>query len=108
VEVAAGAGWVLEGRPGDTLFVYLVSGSAAFEPGGRLVADHQAVLFEPGDALYVEAGAGDLRSLLLTAPPLDEARGLGRSHRHEHPGRAEPGLPELDEGSFIRVGEARE
>jgi len=108
VEVAAGAGWVLEGQPEDTLFVYLVSGSAAFEPGGRPVADHQAVLFEPGDALYVEAGAGDLRFLLLTAPPLDEPVAWGGPIVMNTRDELNQAFRELDEGTFIRVGEARE
>ncbi|MFU8825954.1 MAG: pirin family protein [Brevefilum sp.] len=73
VEAQAGAAWTLETEPGSTVFVYLLAGSARFDPQSeRLIPEKTVVLFDEGDQFWMQAGDEGARMLLLNAQPLRE------------------------------------
>lgn len=78
VEVEAGAEWSLETEPGFTLFIYILTGEALFEPGlegqssEKLIPEKSVVLFDEGEQFWVQAGNNGTRFLLWSAPPLNE------------------------------------
>lgn len=72
VSINAQETWEYRSDPEATLFVYLVKGSTSFDDGGKFIEDHQAVLFNPGEMLRVQAGADGTRFLLLEARPINE------------------------------------
>ncbi|MEZ7196497.1 pirin family protein [Pseudodesulfovibrio karagichevae] len=57
-------------RPGHTVFVYVIGGSAEID--GKTVADRDLVLFNDGSQLLVQAGDGGVRFLLVSGAPLRE------------------------------------
>lgn len=62
----------------QTLFVYLFSGHAVFDPNlstehaENLIAEKQAILFGQGEQFWVQAADQDLRFILMAARPLHE------------------------------------
>ena len=70
--------WIYESDPAKTLFIYAFYGDAVYSPKqdpnnpDDLTKAKQALLFGPGDRLYVRAGAGGIRFILLEALPLRE------------------------------------
>ena len=58
--------------PEHTVFAYIIEGSATPSPGEAPLGDRELVLFEPGDAVRVEAGAAGCRFLLIAGKPLKE------------------------------------
>ncbi|OIQ50101.1 Quercetin 2,3-dioxygenase [Pseudodesulfovibrio hydrargyri] len=57
-------------RPGHTVFVYVIGGSAEID--GVTVADRDLVLFNDGSQLLVQAGEPGVRFLLVSGAPLRE------------------------------------
>jgi hypothetical protein len=108
VELAAGCEWSLVNDPDETLFIYIFSGQAVFDheksidrPGDPTGAK-QAVLFGPGERLWVKAGPNGIRFILLSGKPLKEAITWGGPivmNTREELSRA---FQELDAGTFIK------
>jgi redox-sensitive bicupin YhaK (pirin superfamily) len=73
VESKPGAEWSLETDPDTTLFVYILAGSAKFNPNSdEYLSEKNVVLFDQGDKFWVKAGDDHLRLLLLCGQPLGE------------------------------------
>lgn len=73
VEAQAGATWSLATDPKTTLFVYILAGSASFDPQNvQVISEKNIVLFNEGDQLRMWAGDEGARMLLLNASPLGE------------------------------------
>lgn len=73
VEVEGGAEWSLETDSNATLFIYIVAGSASFDPDEDVtVPEKSVVLFNPGEQFWMRAGEGGVRILLFSAQPLGE------------------------------------
>lgn len=63
--------WQLKTEPVETLFIYIISGSAMLNDG-KTYDNHRALLFNTGKYFRVKAVNEDLRFLLFMAPPLKE------------------------------------
>lgn len=78
VELAPGGEWSFMSEPDHTLFIYIFSGQAVFDPKedaanpNDLIDEKQAVLFGEGDEFWVKAGKEGIRFILLCAKPLRE------------------------------------
>ena len=78
VELSANQEWSFTNDPENTLFIYIFSGKAIFDPDRSidhaqdLIDEKQAVLFGQGEKLWIKAGEQDVRFILLSAKPLNE------------------------------------
>ncbi len=73
VTVRPGGTFSLETDPDDTVFIYIITGTAFPETGaGETLTSRQAVLFDRGDKLQVKAGEETLQFLLFSGKPLNE------------------------------------
>ena len=91
ISLAAGKELVLETKPDETVFVFLIQGGARI--GNQAVSEKTAVLFGAGDTVAVSAlPDGDLRFIFFSGKPLGRADRLGRPDRHEHRGGAYAGV----------------
>ncbi|MCI2063001.1 MAG: pirin family protein [Eubacteriaceae bacterium] len=102
VEMEPGSSWDYESEAGSTLFVYVVTGSAAFEPDGEVRNAKQALLFGEGRCISVSAGSGGVRFLLLSAQPLHEPVAWGGPIVMNTEDELNEAFRELDDGTFIR------
>jgi redox-sensitive bicupin YhaK (pirin superfamily) len=92
----------MESDPAETLFVYIVEGSAAFGAEGRTVARKTAVLFGEGDEFYLKAGGEGIRMVLASAPPLRETVAWGGPIVMNSRDELYDAFDELDQGTFIK------
>lgn len=109
VEISPNGSWEFTGVPSDTLFVYLVLGSASFpteQTPGQLLAAKHAVLFDAGDVLSVKAGGEGVRMLLLSAPALHEPVAWGGPVVMNTEEELRQAFAELEDGTFLREGSA--
>ena len=78
VSLPARQEWSYNIDPEQTLFVYLFSVHAVFDPNlstehaENLIAEKQAILFGQGEQFWVLAADQDLRFILMAARPLHE------------------------------------
>ncbi len=78
VELPANQEWHFIDDPENTLFIYIFTGKAIFDPDKSivnpqdLVDGKQAVLFSHGDKFRIKAADEDVRFILLSAKPLKE------------------------------------
>jgi redox-sensitive bicupin YhaK (pirin superfamily) len=78
VELPPNREWSYLTEPDNTLFIYIFSGKAIFDPEKStdsprdLIDEKQAVLFGRGEKFWVKAAGEDLRFILLSANPLKE------------------------------------
>ncbi|NLY71754.1 MAG: hypothetical protein GX076_08795 [Clostridiales bacterium] len=74
VELFAGQEWSFTDDPENTLFIYIFSGKANFDPEDpdELIEERQAVLFGKGEKLWVKAVGQDMRFILLSGKALKE------------------------------------
>ena len=106
VALQAGQAWSLDGDPDETLFVYLFSGRASFDPNdpGQVVDEKQAVLFDAGERFWVRAAGQDLRFILLSAPPLHEPIAWGGPIVMNTKAELDQAFRDLDNGTFLKQG----
>lgn len=104
VSVEPEAVWEYTGDEAATLFVYLVRGSAAFEPEGNrtFVEDHRAVLFSRGKKLHVRAGDTGIRLLLFEARPLREPVAWGGPIVMNTDEELRLAFAEIEQGTFVK------
>ncbi len=103
VELAPGARWQLATSAGDTLFVYILQGSAGF--GDTLdtpVPYRHAVLFGDGDALAAQAGPEGARFVLMSGKPLKEPIAWGGPIVMNTDEELRTAFRELRENTFIK------
>jgi len=103
IEVQAGQVWQLDTVPNTTLFVYILSGSAGFDPAiDQQIDEKSVVLFDEGERLWVRAGAAGVRLLLLNAPRLDEPIAWGGPIVMNTREELNQAFSELRENTFIK------
>ena len=95
--------WQLDTVPNKTLFVYILSGSAGFDPAiDQQIDEKSVVLFDEGERLWVRAGAAGVRLLLLNAPRLDEPIAWGGPIVMNTREELNQAFSELRENTFIK------
>lgn len=103
VEIKAGKKWTIETNYEDTVFVYIISGSACFDLNSNdYIAEKHAVLFNYGDELIIQAGESDLRLLYLSSKPLKEPIAWGGPIVMNTDEELNQAWQELDAGTFIK------
>lgn len=108
VELAAGSEWSFDNDPQDTLFIYIFSGQAIFDPAkdvtksNDLITDKQAVLFSAGDRFWVKAGNDGIRFILLSGQPLREPIAWGGPIVMNTEAELNRAFEELDNNTFIK------
>ncbi|MFO7697126.1 MAG: pirin family protein [Anaerolineae bacterium] len=108
VSLAAGSEWSLANDPDETLFIYIFGGQAIFDPDGSIdgpgdpIDARQAVLFGPGEKLWVKAGSGGIRFILLSGKPLKEPIAWGGPIVMNTRAELQLAFQELDSGKFIK------
>ena len=96
--VSAGAQVRLPWRKDFNSLAYVLAGSGTVGAEKRPIRMGQLAVFGAGDAITFAAGPkGDMDVLLLGGEPIGEPVGV-RAVRHEHPGRAGPGVRGLPGG----------
>ena len=103
VRVEAGREFLAPVDPENTVFAYIMHGSAEFgSPGSGMLADRQAVLMDAGDQVRALAGNDGARFLLLSGRPLREPIAWGGPIVMNTQAELEQAFAELDNGTFIR------
>lgn len=103
VSLKAGGLFTFPTDPGDTLFIYIIRGSAVLEAdAGRVVEPRRAVLFTGGDELRVKAGPEDLLFLLFAGRPLGEPIAWGGPIVMNTREELDEAFREIKAGTFIR------
>lgn len=111
VDLAAGALWQYDETPNDeTLFIYLLDGSLAFDENlSEFEPKSCAVLFSVSDkkattneAIVVKAGRSGARFVLLAARPLNEPIAWGGPIVMNTFGELKIAMDELNNGTFIK------
>ncbi len=108
IELQKDEEWSVDTDPDQTVFVYIFSGKATFDPEdkevpGEVISDKQAVLFTSGDKLWVKAVGSDLRFILLSAKPLREPIAWGGPIVMNTREELRQAFEDLDNETFIRA-----
>jgi quercetin 2,3-dioxygenase len=89
--------------PDNTLFIYIIKGSATLEAeNNRTLSSKKAILFGEGDELRLNAGSKGIQFLLFSGKPLNEPIAWGGPivmNTHEELALA---FKEIDNGTFIK------
>ena len=73
VKLEANMVWTCTVEPGNTVFCFILEGSALYgEKPREEIGSHRAVLFGDGDAIQAESGEKGVRFLLISGSPLKE------------------------------------
>lgn len=107
IELQDGEEWSVDTDPEQTVFVYIFSGKASFDPvetedTGKVTDERQAVLFASGDKLWVKAMGSDLRFIMLSAKPLKEPIAWGGPIVMNTREELRQAFEDLDNNTFIR------
>ncbi len=102
VTLKPGAHWEYENDPENTLFCYLVQGSAAFDEKTGEIPCQRAVLMSGGETLSVNASDDGVRFFLMSGRPLGEPIAWGGPIVMNTQEELDQAFRELDEGTFIR------
>ena len=103
VEVKPHAEWSIPTELTDTLFVYILQGDAVFHPDDdQSTKAKQAVLFGPGDSLWVKASGNGIRFLLFAAKPLQEPIAWGGPIVMNTKQELDQAFRDLDNNTFIK------
>lgn len=95
--------WEYDSVPDETLFLYIVQGSAYFdEEHKQLTADKCAVLFDAGDTLHVKAGPKGIRFLLFSGKPLHEPVAWGGPIVMNTREELNQAFDEIEKGTFAK------
>lgn len=108
VELQQDEEWSVDTDPEQTVFVYLFSGKATFDPEdieepGEIIDEKQAVLFSSGDKLWVKAVGSDVRLIMLSAKPLNEPIAWGGPIVMNTSEELRQASEDLENNTFIRV-----
>ncbi len=103
VEAQPGVEWSMETGPENTLFVYIISGEAAFDPDTTdLLGEKNVVLFSKGEQFWMRAGSSGVRFLLLSGRPLNEPIAWGGPIVMNTRQELNQAFADLDKGQFIK------
>ncbi len=103
VDVEPRQTWTLETTADTTLFIYIISGTATFEPeADEEVSYKNVVLFDEGEQFWMRAGDTGARILLLNAPRLDEPIAWGGPIVMNTRQELNQAFSELRENTFIK------
>lgn len=108
VELPANEEWSYTDDPENTLFIYIFSGEAIFDPDQNaensrdLIDERQAVLFGRGEKFWIKAADHDTRFILLSAKPLKEPIAWGGPIVMNTEEELRRAFKELDNQTFIK------
>lgn len=108
VELPANTEWQFINDAENTLFVYIFSGKAIFDPNKNvdnpeaLVDAKQAVLFSHDNKFWIKAADTDVRFILLSAKPLKEPIAWGGPIVMNTNRELQLAFDELDNDTFIK------
>jgi quercetin 2,3-dioxygenase len=103
VEADANAEWTLNTEPENTLFVYILQGSAVFGEGNNSpVSEKHVVLFTEGEKFWLKAGDAGIRLLLMSGRPLKEPIAWGGPIVMNTRDELNLAFTELDNNTFIK------
>ena len=108
VELPANQEWHFINDAEKTLFIYIFSGKAIFDPDKSidnpqdLVDEKQAVLFSNADKFWIKAANQDMRFILLSAKPLKESIAWGGPIVMNTKEELDTAFRELDNNTFIK------
>lgn len=108
VELPVNQEWHFINDAENTLFIYIFSGKAIFDPDKsidnlqELVDEKQAVLFSHGDKFWIKAADQDVRFILLSAKPLKEPIAWGGPIVMNTSEELDLAFRELDNNTFIK------
>lgn len=108
IELPRNEEWKFSNDEDNTLFVYIFSGKANFDPNKSienrddLVDEKQAVLFSHGNEFYVKAGMEGVRFILLSAKPINEPIAWGGPIVMNTEEELRNAFGELDNDTFIK------
>lgn len=108
VELEPGQEWSFANDPDQTLFIYIFSGQAIFDPQknasdpAQLTQEKQAVLFSAGDTFWAQAGPAGIRFILLAGQPLHEPIAWGGPIVMNTQAELDLAFKELEKGTFIK------
>ncbi|MBE6067199.1 MAG: pirin family protein [Clostridium lundense] len=108
LELPANQEWHFINDAENTLFIYIFSGKAIFDPDKSidnpqdLVDEKQAVLFSHGDKFWIKAANQDVRFILLSAKPLKEPIAWGGPIVMNTKEELNLAFTELDNNTFIK------
>ncbi len=103
VNVKAGETFSYKTEPGDTLFIYILKGSAVLPADdGKVIEARHAVLFDTGDELKLSATGEGLLLLLFSGKPLHEPIAWGGPIVMNTREELALAFKEIDDGTFIK------
>lgn len=102
VKLDADTEWTLHVEASNTVFCYVVEGSAIFGDIDAEVVQHKAVLLGEGDEVKVRAKHHGVRFLLYSAKPLHEPIAWGGPIVMNTREELRAAFTELDAGTFIK------
>lgn len=109
VELPANKEWNFINDAENTLFVYIFTGKAIFDPDKSvnnpedLVDEKKAILFSHGDKFWIKAADKDVRFILLSAKPLKEQIAWGGPIVMNTKEELNSAFKELDNNTFIKT-----
>lgn len=109
VELPANEEWHFTNDAENTLFVYIFTGKAIFDPNKSvsnpkdLVDEKQAVLFSHDDKFWIKAADQKVRFILLAAKPLKEPIAWGGPIVMNTREELNSAFEELDNNTFIKT-----
>ncbi|MDD3225781.1 MAG: pirin-like C-terminal cupin domain-containing protein, partial [Clostridium sp.] len=114
VELPANREWHFINDAENTLFVYIFSGKAIFDPDKSvdnledLVDEKQAVLFSHDNEFWIKAADESVRFILLSAKPLKEPIAWGGPIVMNTNKELQTAFEELDNNNFIKSKDIKE
>lgn len=105
VALSAGEEWSFTNEPEDTLFIYIFSGNAFFDPENPSqdpVDEKQAILFGEGEKFWIRASDKPVRFILMSGKPLKEPIAWGGPIVMNTKEELDLAFKELDNKTFIK------
>jgi quercetin 2,3-dioxygenase len=104
VTIQSSGSFNYETSPENTLFIYIIHGSITFPAeDNRMLPARQAVLFERGDTLHLQAGIDkEARLLLFSGKPLNEPIEWGGPIVMNTKAELKQAFKDIEEGTFIK------
>lgn len=104
ITINSGGSFNYETSPENTLFVYIIHGSIIFPAeNNRILPARQAVLFERGDTLHIQADSDkEARLLLFSGKPLNEPIEWGGPIVMNTKAELNQAFKDIEEGTFIK------
>ncbi len=104
VTIKSGGSFYYDTEPENTLFIYIIHGSLIFPAeDNRILPAREAVLFERGDRLHLEAGNNEeVRLLLFSGKPLNEPIKWGGPIVMNTKEELNQAFKDIEDGNFIK------